>query len=156
MTPVLLVIGCGNPLASDDAVGLHVARQLKNCKTPTGVEVIEAGCPGLNLLDIWEETEKVIIVDAVKSGAPPGTVHCFDSSRLPPRKVMPVSSHGINVIDAIELGRKLGRIPASVVIVGVEILSEEPYCENLSPDAKKAVPQAVDLVLGQIEKMLVR
>lgn len=104
MSPRIYVIGCGNLYASDDAVGLHVVRSLKECQLPVGVKVIEAGCPGLNLLDLWEGADKVIIVDAVKSGSEPGTVHCFDASFLPPREIMPVSLHGMNVIDAVELG----------------------------------------------------
>lgn len=150
----ILVIGCGNQYASDDAVGLHVVRSLKERQLPNGVKVIEAGCPGLNLLDLWEGADRVIIVDAVRSGAPPGTVHCFDASLLPPREVMPLSSHGINVIDAVEMGRLLGKIPAQLVIVGVEILTEEPFQEGLSPQVAAAVPRARDRVLAEIARML--
>ncbi|MGB9791238.1 MAG: hydrogenase maturation protease [Thermacetogeniaceae bacterium] len=150
----ILVIGCGNLLAADDGVGLHVVRSLKECPLPEGVKVIEAGCPGLNLLDLWEGFEKVILVDAVKSGAPPGTVHCFDSGVLPPREAMPLSSHGINVVDAVELGRRLGRLPGQLAIVGVEIASEEAFVEGLTPAVAEAVPRARDRVLEEIRKML--
>ncbi|MDH7576674.1 MAG: hydrogenase maturation protease [Bacillota bacterium] len=154
MHPGILVIGCGNRYASDDAVGLHVARSLKECQLPGEVRVIEAGTPGLNLLDLWEGADRVLIVDAVRSGAPPGTVHCFDASLLPPREVMPVSSHGINVIDAVELGRILGRLPATLLIVGVEILTQEPFREGLSAAVAAAVPRARDRVLAEIAQML--
>jgi len=154
MKPSLLVIGCGNLLAADDGVGLHVVRSLKEVKLPSGVKVIEAGCPGLNLLDLWEGAHRVILVDAVMSGAPPGTVHCFDASLLPPREVMPVSSHGINVIDAVELAKKLGKLPKQVLIVGVEILTEEAFIEELSSEVAAAVPRARDRLLEEIKKML--
>ncbi len=150
----LLVIGCGNLLAADDGVGLHVVRSLKECPLPKGVEVIEAGCPGLNLLDLWEGFEKVILVDAVKSGAPPGTVHCFDAGVLPPREVMPLSTHGINVIDAVELGRRLGRLPQRLAIVGVEIAREDAFVEELSPAVAAAVPRARERLLEEIRRML--
>src|SRR5664280_160444 len=104
----LLVIGCGNLLASDDGVGIEIVRRLQEMELPQGVQIVEAGTPGLQLLDIWEKAEQVIIVDAVRSGEPVGTIHCFDAALLPPREFMPLSSHGINVIDAIELGKLLG------------------------------------------------
>jgi len=154
MKPEVLVIGCGNLLAADDAVGLHVARNLKKYQLPPGVKVIEAGCPGLNLLDLWEGINKVIIVDAVRSGAPPGTISCFDISALPAREVLPLSLHDFNIIDAIELGKALGRLPEQLVIVGIEILSEEPFQEGLSPEVAAAVPQACSRVLEEIFRML--
>ncbi len=158
----LLVIGCGNEWASDDAVGLQVIRSLKDLKAakevelPDGVELIEAGTPGLNLLDLWDRGERVIIVDAVKSGAAPGTVHGFDASLLPPRDVMPVSSHGVNIIDAVELGKLMGRLPTQLTIIGVEILSEEPFHVGLTPEVKAAVPRARERVLEAIRQQLGR
>ncbi len=149
----LLVIGCGNEFASDDAIGLQVIRSLRELKKdqlPDGVELIEAGTPGLNLLDLWDRAPRVIMVDAIKSGAEPGTVHNFDASLLPPRDVMPVSSHGINIIDAVELGRLLGRLPAQMIIIGVEILSEEPFHVGLTPEVEAAVLLACDRVLEAI------
>jgi hydrogenase maturation protease len=156
----LLVIGCGNEWASDDAVGLQVIRSLKDMKAakevelPDGVELIEAGTPGLNLLDLWDRADRVIIVDAVKSGAAPGTVHSFDASLLPPRDVMPVSSHGVNIIDAVELGRLLGRLPAQLTVIGVEILSEQPFHVGLTPEVEAAVPRARERVLEAINQHL--
>ncbi len=154
MKAELLVIGCGNEFASDDAVGLQVIRSLKEVKLPDGVELIEAGTPGLNLLDLWDRADRVIIVDAVKSGAAPGTVHSFDASLLPPRDVMPVSSHGLNIIDAVELGRLLERLPAQLTIIGVEILSEEPFRVGLTPEVEAAVPRARERVLEAIKQDL--
>jgi hydrogenase maturation protease len=153
----LLVIGCGNEFASDDAVGLQVIRSLKKLKSdelPDGVELIEAGTPGLNLLDLWDRNDRVIIVDAIKSGAAPGTVHVFDASLLPPRDVMPVSSHGMNVIDAVELGRLLDRLPARLTIIGVEILSEQPFQVGLTPEVEAAVPGAGERVMEEIANIL--
>ncbi|HAA89871.1 MAG: Hydrogenase maturation protease [Thermoanaerobacterales bacterium 50_218] len=153
MKPEVLVIGCGNLLAADDAVGLHVARNLKKYQLPPEVKVIEAGTPGLSLLDLWEGINKVIIVDAVRSGAPPGTVFSFDLSDLLAPE-MSLSSHGFNIVDAIELGKALGQLPEQLVIVGIEILREEPFQEGLSPEVAAAVPQACSRVLEEISLML--
>jgi hydrogenase maturation protease len=157
MKPDLLVIGCGNEFASDDAIGLQVVRSLKELdrdKLPDGVELIEAGTPGLNILDLWSLADQVIIVDAIKSGAAPGTVHSFDASVLPPREVMPVASHGVNIIDAVELGRLLGLLPAKLTVIGVEILSEEPFHVGLTPDVEAALSRARERVLEAINQHL--
>jgi hydrogenase maturation protease len=148
----IVVIGCGNLYATDDAVGLYVIRTLRKCQSlPSGVKLIEAGTLGLNLLDLWDKTDCVIIVDAVVTGAEPGSVHCFTADCLPLRQQMPVSLHGVNVIDALALAAIMGQMPASLKIVGVEILSEEPYREGLTPDVAVAIPVACARVLNEIK-----
>lgn len=157
MQAELLVIGCGNEWASDDAVGLRVIRSLKETaadRLPDGVELIEAGTPGLNLLDLWDGCDRAILVDAVRSGSPPGTVHCFEASLLPPRDAMPVSSHGVNIIDAVELARLLGRLPRHLTVVGVEILSEAPFHTGLTPEVEAALPLACERVLEIAGRLL--
>ena len=102
----ILVIGCGNLLAADDGIAIHVAKSLKKYPLPPHVEIIEAGCPGLDALRLWEGEQKVIIIDAVKSGAVPGTVHVFNSDDVIPREILPLSTHSINLADALEqIGR---------------------------------------------------
>lgn len=153
MEPELLIICCGNRYSSDDAVGLHVAWKLKEMKLPEGVQLIEAGTPGLNLLDLWEGVQQVIIVDAVISGSDPGIIHLFDGASLPPRGFLPLCLHGFNVIDAIELARKMDRLPARLRILGIEILTEEAYYEGLSKRVAAAVEPACERVLEEAAKM---
>lgn len=155
MTERILVIGCGNLLAADDGVGLHVVSSLKKYTLPPEVQIIEAGCPGLKLLELWENAGRVIIIDAVKSGAKPGTIHVFNSKQLIPREIMPLSSHSINVIDAVELGKKLGILPELLLIIGIEIETEEPYLEKLSLNVAQAVPKACQHVLEEINKIII-
>lgn len=154
MKPELLIVCCGNRYSSDDAVGLHVARRLKEGHIPEGIEVLEAGTPGLKLLDLWEGFDKVIVVDAVMSGAEPGTIHVFEGTSLPPRNFLPLCLHGFNVIDAITMAGVLGRLPRELRIVGVEILTEEAYCEGLSPSVAAAVEPACERVLAEAKKMI--
>lgn len=154
MKPDLSIICCGNLYSSDDAVGLHIAWRLRESNLPDRVQVIEAGTPGLNLLDLWEGIDQVIIVDAVMSGSEPGTIHVFDGASLPPRDFLPLCLHGFNVIDAIDMGRKMGRLPKELRIIGVEILTEEAYHKGLSPQVAAAIPAACKKVLEEAEKML--
>jgi hydrogenase maturation protease len=147
-----VVLGCGNPLAADDAVGLAVIRELKQMDLPPGVEVVEAGTPGIGLIDLMAGYDRAIIVDALISGAAPGTVHRFREDILPDRKSLPLSVHGMNAVDAILLGRLVqpDEMPAELVIVGVEITDRTPFTQGLSPAVAAAIPEAVKAVKREI------
>lgn len=138
------MVGLGNELCADDAVGLHVARQVEGA--------VEGGCPGLGLLDLIAGHHRAIIVDAVVSGAPPGTIHRFTLADLPDRKLLPLSLHGVNAVDALALGQVAApeQLPAEVVIIGVEIAERTPFRQGLSPAVAAAVPQAAEAVMNEI------
>lgn len=149
----IVVIGCGNWLTGDDAVGLHVIRELQRQELPLHIKVIEAGTPGIELMDMMEDADKAIIVDAVISGSPIGTVHKFTDKDLPPRNLMPLSLHGFNIIDAIELGGKVQpeRMPKEIVIIGIEIPDIREYKIGLSAQVQNKVLEAVKAVLNELE-----
>ena len=80
--PAIVVIGMGNPLRRDDGVGSRVARQLE-ALAPPGVEVRTHDGDGPGLMDAWEGMSAAVVVDAVSSGAPAGTIFRFDASAGP-------------------------------------------------------------------------
>ena len=77
------VIGIGNPLRGDDAIGLLVARRVRELADPE-VEVMELEGEPARLIDAWQGAGLAVVVDAVNSGAPEGTVMRFDADRRPP------------------------------------------------------------------------
>jgi hydrogenase maturation protease len=105
-------------LRGDDAVGIEVARALR-ARSPR-LDVHERSGDPLGLIALWEGADHVIIVDAVCSGSPAGTVHRFDPSveRLAPSRWL--TSHKLDLAHTIELARRLGRLPPSLVLLGVE------------------------------------
>lgn len=116
--PRLLVIGAGNELRRDDAAGLEAARRL--CGFP-GVEVREARGDMTSLADLWDAADRVVVVDAARSGAVPGSVHRFDAtSDALPAAFGHGSTHALGVADAIELARALGRLPSKLIVYGIE------------------------------------
>jgi len=147
-----LVIGCGNLLREDDGVGIRAVRLLKARKLPEGVRVVEAGCPGLGLLDLLAGSERAVIVDAVVSGAPPGTLHRFGPGVLPERNWLPLSLHGVNLVDALALGRTAApeQLPGSITIFGVEI-ARRGMGEGLSPEVEAALPELVEMILSELK-----
>lgn len=111
--PPRVIIGVGNAARGDDAAGLIAARRLG------GLE--HEGDP-VALLDMWREADVAVVIDAVSSGAEPGTVHRFDatSAPLPARLRGSTSSHALGLAEAIELGRTLGRLPGRLLVYGIE------------------------------------
>ena len=75
-----LFIGVGNPFRSDDGAGTAVVRSLRG-ELPAGVKILEETGDGAELLEAWKGTDCVILVDAVQSGAPPGTIHRLDARK---------------------------------------------------------------------------
>lgn len=113
------VIGAGNSWRGDDAAGLAVAELVRAALPEAGVLSWE-GEP-IGLLDIMEVDDDVVIVDAVSSGAPAGTVYRFDAAAGPiPAPFTARGTHTLSIAEAVELARALGRLPASLRLVGIE------------------------------------
>ena len=116
----ILIIGIGNEYRSDDAVGLVIARALQARSLPY-TRVIEASGEGTALLEAWKESDHVILVDAVTSQAPEGTIYCLDAQSGPfSPNLFTLSTHAFGVAEAIELGRALGDLPQQLVLYGIE------------------------------------
>jgi hydrogenase maturation protease len=145
----ILVIGVGNEYRSDDAVGLAVARLLRQLSLEN-VRVIEETGEGASLLDSWKGADTVIIVDAASSGAKPGTIHRVDArARQIPRGLLHYSTHAFSVGEAVELARVMGQLPPHVLVYGIEGERFEEGVE-LSGAVRESVGAVVELVLKQV------
>jgi hydrogenase maturation protease len=138
------VIGVGNTYRRDDGVGPAVAERLRGRRD---LEVATCEQEPSRLLDAWAGADLALVVDAVASGADPGTVHRFDASERPvPSGVFRGSTHAFGVGEAIELARALGRLPGRVLVYGVEG-AEFAAGDGLSPAVAAAVePLVAELV----------
>jgi hydrogenase maturation protease len=143
------VIGIGNEFRTDDALGILVARQLKD-SVPAGVQVVEASGEGAALMEAWKGAETAIIVDVVRSGAAPGSLHHIElSDRDLHYNILPFSSHAFGVTEAVATARILGQAPPRMVLLGIEGASFV-YGTSLSD----AVVRGLPLLLGEIEREL--
>lgn len=149
-----LVVGLGSPDRGDDAVGGHVARAVAALADP-GVVVLQHEDP-TDLIELWTGRDRVVVVDATRSGAAPGTLRVLDTGAA--RAPLPEAAwartgrggtHAFGLAEAVELARALRRLPARVTVVGVEAASFEPGAA-LSPAVAAAVPDAVDAVLDAV------
>jgi hydrogenase maturation protease len=146
--PPSLVIGVGNASRGDDSVGLAVARRLRT-RPARPARIVEFEGEGTGLLDLWEDERFVVVVDAVLSGAEPGTIHRIDArgSFVFPSK--PTSStHGLSVGEAVRLGRSLGRLPGRLVVYGVEGSQFTPG-DELSQPVARAIDRVVESILSE-------
>ena len=116
----IVVIGIGNPDRRDDGAGLEVARRLR-ATLPDSVRVLDESGEATALMAAWEGADRVVIVDAMASGAEPGLIQRFDVRAGPlPTRVLRCSTHGLGLPEAIELGRRLGTLPPCLVVYGIE------------------------------------
>jgi hydrogenase maturation protease len=134
------VVGVGQQFAGDDGVGREVVERLLAEGIPaTGVN------DGAGLLNVLlAGAPRVLVIDAVVGGGIPGTVSVLDRVDLEegPR---PVSSHGIGVREAIELGERVN--PAlEVILIGISIDPPDSLREGLSPKVAASVGEAVKRV----------
>ena len=151
-----IILGIGNPILSDDGVGVHVANELKKQIQNPNITIDDAITGGMNLLDLILGYDKAIIVDAVKTkDGVNGEV-----KRIPLGNFSTMHScnpHDVSLIEAIELAKKMGedRIPKEIVVIGV-MMKEIPceFGEELSDRIAAAVPKAVDMTLNEIKEDL--
>ncbi len=142
----MIVIGVGNRFRGDDAVGLRVVQRLRE-----SVTCYESDGDPSDLIVLFGSDPEVIVVDAMVSGSPPGTLTATDivlgdpsSAHVPLRSQS--STHGFGVFEALELARILGTIPHRLTVIGIEGASFAPGTP-LTPALESAVEQAAELIL---------
>jgi hydrogenase maturation protease len=114
------VIGVGNRDRGDDAAGPEVARRLAAHALPD-THVMESDGRLGALFDAITCGRRIVVVDAMSSGAPPGSIRRFDAVVAPlPAVFGTLSTHGFGVAEAVELARTLGRLPESLEVIGIE------------------------------------
>jgi hydrogenase maturation protease len=145
----IVVVCIGNRYRGDDAAGLEVAERVR-ARAPEDVSVTVFEEEPTRLIDAFGGADVALVVDAVSTGAPAGTVHRFDASDAPlPSRAFRSSTHALGVGDAVELARALGRLPARIVVFGVEGI-RFPAREGMSPAVTDAVERASAAVLEEV------
>jgi hydrogenase maturation protease len=148
--PRTLIVGVGNPILSDDGVGIHIARKLKELELD-GVDVEELPASGLELLDMVLGYDRVVIIDAiVTDGGKPGEFHVLEEDAFE-RTVHGASPHGINIATALAMGRKIvpDKMPGQVFFVAVEAQDIVNVSEELTPPVVEAVPSIVERIVSE-------
>ena len=147
----IIVIGLGNPLLSDEGIGIHLIRKLsENQDKFPSVEFIDAGTGGMNVLHLIANRKKAVIIDCVKMGKKPGTIKQFEPADVQTTKKMThFSLHEADILRIIELSRQLGECPNQIVIFGIE-----PESLELGQKLSKTLSGRIDAYLADICKEL--
>ena len=144
-----MIIGCGNADRGDDRAGLLVARRLRSL----GVDAREQSGEAAGLLESWQTVpagQPVIVVDAVVTGSPPGSIFRWDASAAPLSMGSPgCSTHGFGVAEAVELARVLGKLPQELLIYGIEGARFEAGAEP-SPEVLRAVGELAERIAREV------
>lgn len=150
MTGRVVVIGVGNDMRRDDGAGLAVLRRAR-VELPEGVEAIERDGEPTRLLDTWAHADLAVVVDAIRSGAAPGTIHRFDltAGDTVPEASAVNSSHALGIGDSVALARALDLLPARLVVLGIEG-AEFDDGPGLSTEVEAAVGDAARRILTEI------
>ena len=149
-----LVLGMGNPILSDDGVGLLVADRLRESPLPESVEVAQSEVGGLRLLELVRGFTRVIIIDALRSpaesGRHPGEVHRYEAKDFKGGHRYG-SAHSIGLDTALEIGHKLGYdMPGEVTVFAIEAEDVETFGEELSPPVAAAAERVFALVREEV------
>ena len=148
-----LVIGLGNPLVSDDSVGLRVAAELKSrLANRPDVDVDEDFWGGLRLMERMAGYGRAIVIDAIITGAEPGTIHRLTPDAIPTQRS--ASAHDVNLSTALAFGRQAGlELPENerILLIGIEAENVLDFGETCTPAVEAAVPRAVEQVLQALD-----
>jgi hydrogenase maturation protease len=151
-----LIIGLGNPLITDDSVGLRVARQLREAlATCDDIEVTEDYWGGLRLMERMIDFDRAIVIDAICTGGKPGTIHHLTTDMISTQKS--ASAHDVNLPTALAFGRHAGaRLPRDedVYLLGIEAEDVINFSDECTPAVAAAIPDAVQEVIQLLESML--
>ncbi len=153
-----LVIGLGNPILTDDGVGVKVAYAVKDALASdrrNELTVTEASVGGLRLMEMMVGYDRVILIDALiqGSGNKPGTIHQMTVDDL--RTISPTqhstSAHDTNLVTALEMGRQMGLyLPEEIIIYAIEVENVLDFGEQPTPAVAEAIPKVTATVLAEL------
>jgi hydrogenase maturation protease len=116
----VLILGLGNVLLGDDGLGAAALVRLeRDWRIPSGVRLADGGTLGLSLLDLLAESERVILVDAVRTDDPPGTLVRLDGEEVVDAVRDRLSSHQVGVADLLGAARLIDRYPTTLALLGL-------------------------------------
>jgi hydrogenase maturation protease len=146
----ILILGIGNILLRDEGVGVHVVQKMRDMDLPPGIDLMDGGTMGLDLLFYIEDREKVIVIDTVSAGDPPGTIYRFTDESLVQNKPFLRTAHGIDFTDVIKTAELLKTKPKEIIFVGIEPADMSEGI-GLSDIIAQRVPTLIKMVLKEID-----
>lgn len=147
-----MIVGIGNILCRDEGVGVRVIEELKKHRLPDHIEVHDGGTGGLDILEFLEGSDKAIIVDAVRGGMEPGEICHVRLDEVDPKdgKMKMLSLHELDLIRAIEIGKRAYKVPENIIVIGIEPKKVE-IGMDLTNEIKEAIPRVIQNIFEIIK-----
>ncbi|GAB4300563.1 MAG: HyaD/HybD family hydrogenase maturation endopeptidase [Desulfuromonadia bacterium] len=147
-----LVLGIGNTIMSDDGIGVRVVRELATrFRFPPSVSILDGGTLGLDLLPHLEGIANLLIIDAVMTPDPPGTLIRLEGEEIPRVFATKLSPHQMGLQDLLAVSTLMGHTPASMVLLGA-VPVELGMGTELSPPLQQSVEPLVAMALHELER----
>lgn len=136
-----LVLGIGNPILTDDGVGIRVAQEIGQLGKKD-IEVAETCEAGLALLEYVGEHDRLIVIDSIKSGkGKPGELYRFRLDELGVSSGI-ATSHGLDMPTAFKLGEHAGyKIPQIISVYAIEVSENTTFGEKCTGEIEKRIPE---------------
>ncbi len=151
-TASVLVLGLGNLLLRDEGVGVHAVQRLADgWRFPSGVDVVDGGTAGFDLLDILAGRERLIVIDAVAGGRDPGSLVRLEGDTLPVRFRQRTSPHQLGLPELLATLSLTDETPSHMVLFGVEPLTIEPGTD-LSPVVADRLEELCEGVVVELRR----
>lgn len=142
-----LILGVGNLLLSDEAVGVRIVEALGHeYRFAPGIELLDGGTAGMELLEAMASRDHIILADAVRSGNPPGTVVTLQGEEIPTLFGRKISPHQLGLADVLSALHMTEESPKRLTLIGIEPESLEPRI-GLTPLVVAAMGEAKDRIL---------
>lgn len=145
-----LVLGIGNLLLQDEGAGVRAVEQFaRNYLIPEGVELLDGGTSGIELLHYIRGRDTVIIIDVVKWGKQPGTIFRIEGEEVPALFQKKISPHQLGLSDLLATALLTGQMPRKVVLLGIEPKTVDTGLE-LSDEIGRNMEQLVDMIASEL------
>lgn len=149
----VVILGAGNILLSDEGLGVRAIEQLQvTYPLPAGVEIIDGGTCGMEMLEDLEGLDALIIVDAIRAARKPGTAIRLTGEAVPVFFKSKLSPHQIGLCDVLATLELLGRGPKYTAILGLQPLSLA-LGMTLTPEVELAMPTLLRMVGDELTKL---
>lgn len=141
--PRVLVLGLGNPLLGDDGAGLALLALVEAAGPwPMNVRLVDGGTWGMSLLPDVLDAERLLVLDAVRTGREPGAVVRGEDDAVPRWYARPASPHQVDLHEVLAAAQLLGGMPERLVVVGIEPASTDVLHLGLAPEVEDALAVA--------------
>ena len=147
-----VVLGIGNTILTDEGAGVRAVELIEQTYVvPPEVVLIDGGTSGMEMLEDLSNLDLLIIIDVVKTGAPPGTVVTIAGDDIPVFFRSKLSPHQIALPDVLASLELLDAMPGEIIVIGVEPISLELGLE-MTPTVAARIPDLVRNAVAELDK----